>query len=69
MLMPEFYSLIPVLRVGISWKPNLKNFPKKRQMILGDYNVNILLKKSNDKVQYQILTKKVNFVTSSLSCH
>ena len=29
MLMPEFYSLIPVLRVGISWKPNLKNFPKK----------------------------------------
>ena len=31
--------------------------------------MNILLKESNDKVQYQIPAKKVIFATSSLSCH
>ena len=52
MLMPDFYSLIPVLRVGISWKPYWKISPKKkRKSDTWVDNVNILLMESNDEVQ------------------
>ena len=54
MLKPEFYSVIPVLRVGISRKPCKRVSLKKEKNDTWVDNINILLKENTDKEQYQI---------------
>ena len=53
MLKPEFYSLIPVLRMGISQKPYKRVSLKKEKNDTWVDNINILLKENTDKEQYQ----------------
>ena len=54
MFKPEFYSLIPVLRVGISRKPYKRVSLKKEKNDTWVNNIIILLKENTDKEQYQI---------------